>query len=254
MERHEEVRRMSDERDQSRHEPPDEALPSVHEVANLDAFLDRLVQDQRPDAGGLTEQEMREHLLAAQLRLARDGVEEPSPAFLEALEKDVGRAVAAARPRGRRVGFSRGRFLRSAAVLASGAGLGAAGVEAASAWQDSQRPHELIEVGQGRWYAIAAVGEVQPGGSKLFAAGGVLGYLLNTDGQLHAVSAVCTHMGCLVKPAGPAQAAELACLCHGSRFDRHGAVLAGRAPSALPAITLRIEGGKVFALGSRETA
>ena len=44
-----------------------------------------------------------------------------------------------------------------------------------------------------------------------------------------AVSAVCTHLGCIV-----AQSREgYACPCHGSRFARDGRVLQGPAPSAL---------------------
>ncbi len=248
---------MSDERDRAAGRRDDE-FPSVEQVAGLDAFLDGLVDDQRPAPRDLTAQETSEWMLAAQLRLAREGVETPTPDYLDALERTVARAVAehsaqAARPR-RQPRFSRGGFLRAAATLVGGAGLGVAGVEGVAVVQEGQRPHDLVVAGNERWYDIAAEGEVASGGIKSFSAGGVLGFLLNNDGQLHAVSAICTHMGCRLKPDAPAQgaAAGLHCLCHGSRFDRRGAVLQGLAPSPLPPIALRVENGRVYARGTAE--
>lgn len=45
----------------------------------------------------------------------------------------------------------------------------------------------------------------------------------NEDGSLHAVSAVCTHMGCLVHWNGDEGSWD--CPCHGSRFNCDGDVL-----------------------------
>jgi len=244
---------MSDERGPAEHER-DEPMPSLEGIARLDAYLDRLVGEQRPADAALSVQEAREQMLAAQLRLLREGVEAPTPAFLQALEGRVAQAIAPTAGRPRPGGLSRGRFLRTAATLAGGAGLGAAGAEGAAAMREAGRPHDLIVAGNERWYAIATVGEVAPGGAKPFEAGGLSGYLFNSDGRLHAVSAICTHMGCRLKLADPAGApTELRCLCHGSRFNRRGGVERGLAPSPLPAITVRVENGRVYALGTRES-
>ncbi|MFD4550570.1 FAD-dependent oxidoreductase [Streptomyces sp. NPDC058466] len=51
------------------------------------------------------------------------------------------------------------------------------------------------------------------------------------DGKLHAVSARCTHLGCLVAFNRTERAWE--CPCHGSRFDPDGAVLQGPATQPL---------------------
>lgn len=242
---------MDDEREQNR-DGSDDAVPSLEQVAGLDRFLDDLVDERRPAPQALTPQEAQERMLAAQLRLARDGAEEPAPEFLQRLEREVTRAVAAEQRTRRPSGVSRGRFLRAAATLAGGAGLGVAGVEGVAALGEQQLPHELVVAGNERWYRVATVAELPPGGTKPFSAGGVLGFLLNDGGHVHAVSAICTHMGCRLKPDGTS-AAELRCLCHGSRFNRAGEVVHGLARTPLPEIKVQVANGHIYALGTRDT-
>jgi cytochrome b6-f complex iron-sulfur subunit len=58
-----------------------------------------------------------------------------------------------------------------------------------------------------------------------------------------AFSAICTHQGCTVAPAG----SELDCPCHGSRYNATtGKVLGGPAPKPLPSIAVTVRGGQVF--------
>ncbi|GGU40775.1 FAD-dependent oxidoreductase [Lentzea flava] len=61
---------------------------------------------------------------------------------------------------------------------------------------------------------------------------GKTGVYRDPEGQLHAVSLRCTHLGCLVR----FNAAERSwdCPCHGSRFDVDGEVLEGPATRPLP--------------------
>lgn len=54
------------------------------------------------------------------------------------------------------------------------------------------------------------------------------------DGEIHAVSAVCTHMGCLV--GWNETDCTWDCHCHGSRFDMAGSVLYGPALTPLRSI------------------
>jgi len=51
----------------------------------------------------------------------------------------------------------------------------------------------------------------------------------DTEG-VYAISTVCTHLGCIVKPSE----AGFECPCHGSRFTGDGSVAKGPAPRALP--------------------
>ncbi len=240
---------MSDERDPPRSGHDDERL-SVEPVVHLDAFLDQLVADRRPPPHRLTPQETTERVLATQLRLTRVGVEDPTPAYLGALERAGTRTGAHDTRQRRPFSIDRGRVLRTAATVAGGIALGAAGGAGAAILRGRPPPSLLVEAVNARWYDIAAVGEVPPGGIRAFSAGGVLGFLLNTDGDLHAISALCTHMGCRLKPTP--DGLSIRCLCHGARFGADGAVLAGPAVAPLPPIALRVARGRVYAQGTAE--
>ena len=51
------------------------------------------------------------------------------------------------------------------------------------------------------------------------------------DGEgVYAISTVCTHLGCIVKPSSEG----FECPCHGSRFAGNGSVAKGPAPRPLP--------------------
>ncbi len=55
-------------------------------------------------------------------------------------------------------------------------------------------------------------------------------FIFSENEGLHAISRVCTHLGCLVSLTGTG----FDCPCHGSKFDRNGKVIAGPAPRNLP--------------------
>jgi cytochrome b6-f complex iron-sulfur subunit len=77
----------------------------------------------------------------------------------------------------------------------------------------------------------------------------------DADG-VHAVSIVCTHLGCVVKtdPKG------FHCPCHGSEFGPDGSVVKGPAPKALPWLAVKgtgrgtyvVDEGKVVPFGTKE--
>jgi Rieske Fe-S protein len=46
---------------------------------------------------------------------------------------------------------------------------------------------------------------------------------------VYALTLVCTHQGCTAAPAGAVGARQVNCPCHGSQFDRNGAVIRGPA-------------------------
>lgn len=228
--------------------------PSVDEVAGLDRYLDALLQDRQPDADDAAKLDVATQQVAAQLRATREGAEEPSKQFLGSLERSVSQAIRSEKPKQRKAGVSRGTFLRGTLAVASGAGIGIIATEGVKDLQVASRPTQLVRSGNGRWYDIASAAELSPGTIRRFTAGGVVGYVLNVEGRLSAMSGVCTHMGCLLKPLNPAASeAGLRCLCHDSRFDAQGQVTQGLAPKPLAPIALHVENGRVYALGTRES-
>lgn len=68
-------------------------------------------------------------------------------------------------------------------------------------------------------------------GAVVRADGGRLAVYRDDEGNLHALSARCTHMGCLVDFNAAERAWE--CPCHGSRFDTDGKVVQGPATRPL---------------------
>lgn len=60
------------------------------------------------------------------------------------------------------------------------------------------------------------------------------------EGYFYAVSAVCTHLGCIAN--WKSEEGLLACPCHGSKFDREGRLIEGPAPRSLPRFSMTTNG------------
>lgn len=101
--------------------------------------------------------------------------------------------------------------------------------------------------GAGEWVAVARAAETPVGTAQRFITGAVVGNLIrHSDGSFLALSAACTHMGCLV--AWNTEARTFDCPCHGGRFAADGTSL----PSSpiryrpLPQIATRVAQGLVY--------
>ena len=62
-------------------------------------------------------------------------------------------------------------------------------------------------------------------------------WVFRDEGGFQAISAVCTHLGCITKRHNDGQ---FLCPCHGSRYDQDGRVVAGPAPRALPCLEVSL--------------
>jgi len=62
-------------------------------------------------------------------------------------------------------------------------------------------------------------------------------WIFSDKDGLYALSAVCTHLGCIVARQ---EDGEFFCPCHGSRFDSQGKVVKGPAPKPLRHLALSI--------------
>jgi cytochrome b6-f complex iron-sulfur subunit len=76
-------------------------------------------------------------------------------------------------------------------------------------------------------------------------------YIVRTEKGLWALSAVCTHLGCITqwKP----ELNQIACPCHGSKFERDGKVQVGPAPRALPHFAVRLTADGALEVDKLET-
>lgn len=66
-------------------------------------------------------------------------------------------------------------------------------------------------------------------------------YVVRTVEGFFAMSATCTHLGCLTQYEKDQN--RIFCPCHGSRFDDKGLVTNGPAPAPLPRLALTLESG-----------
>jgi cytochrome b6-f complex iron-sulfur subunit len=133
-------------------------------------------------------------------------------------------------------------------VLAAGAGMGAlaalagcgnesAGSSGSGTGQASSTPS--VPAGK----SVATVADIKVGGAVSAKSDGKdIIVARPTSDTVAAFSAICTHMGCTVKPNGK----ELDCPCHGSKFSATtGKVINGPAQAPLPAVDVHVKGGKV---------
>lgn len=92
---------------------------------------------------------------------------------------------------------------------------------------------------------IAALADVPVGGSIKAMINDEPALIAQpTAGQVVAFSAICTHLQCIVAPAGD----EFHCPCHGSMFDAAtGDVIQGPAREPLPEIPVAVSGDRIVA-------
>jgi len=86
--------------------------------------------------------------------------------------------------------------------------------------------------------------QIKIGGAHFFEYQGRPAVLLQPKaGEFVALTAVCTHLGCIVKWVEARQ--ELQCPCHGGRFSVDGAVLGGPPPSPLKSYPVAVTGDAI---------
>ncbi len=91
---------------------------------------------------------------------------------------------------------------------------------------------------------VASLSDLKAKGSVRFHFGREPCILIHSNGQLHALSLVCTHLGCLVE--FNATARQLTCPCHRAAFGLEGNVIEGPPPRPLTSYTVAVAGDRVF--------
>jgi cytochrome b6-f complex iron-sulfur subunit len=179
-------------------------------------FVDALLRDRRPPRFDADPEEARLLQVATSLRGARTATDLPSADFVSGLERrlrdELDADVRTRREPSRR-GFLIGGGIAAAAAAGVAVDLGLRHPE------PDQAQRELVPTA-GSWKQVATLADLADGRPRPFSAGSIQGVLVpNADGSVHALSAVCTHMGCLLQT----RTDRLLCPCHGASFDLQGA-------------------------------
>ena len=89
-----------------------------------------------------------------------------------------------------------------------------------------------------------AAADLPEGEAKFFEYAGSSAVLVKTSaGAVVALSAVCTHLGCIVQWEKDKQ--SFLCPCHAGRYSPDGTVLAGPPPKPLAKIPFTVANGKI---------
>ncbi len=227
-------------------EPREEGDEAMRPGAErFERYLEALLGGGRPSPDDVADRDEAEMArLAAELSAAADpGETEPDPAFLDQLRlrmRHADQGIASVQeplplrpttPQHGRVAITRRQLLQAGMIGAAGVAAGAAGIvllrpevaDQPPIWDDGSG---LVSPDKGEWVEVASVSDVPAGSAVRFSTLAFDGYVVNDDGEIRALSAVCTHMGCSLqfRPDW----GDLRCPCHNASFDLAGTLANGR--------------------------
>jgi len=90
---------------------------------------------------------------------------------------------------------------------------------------------------------VGPADEVPPNSGKVYSFAGDRVFVLNFKGELKAMSAVCTHLGCLVQWKPDEELVY--CACHGARYTTEGKIISGPQPAPLKPYGVRVEDDQI---------
>ena len=95
--------------------------------------------------------------------------------------------------------------------------------------------------------AVAATADLPQGKGQVVSVNNKPVIIINTPEGYKALSATCTHLGCIV--FWNEQRQVVACPCHEAFFNTNGAVISGPPPSPLPQYRVQVEGDQIYVEG-----
>jgi cytochrome b6-f complex iron-sulfur subunit len=103
----------------------------------------------------------------------------------------------------------------------------------------------VIKRGPAGGFADAGgVDEIPPGTAKKVIVAGSAVMIIHTAQGFKALSAVCTHLGCLV--GFNLERQQILCPCHGGVYDVNGKNISGPPPKPLPSYEVNIINGRIM--------
>jgi cytochrome b6-f complex iron-sulfur subunit len=210
----------------------------------LDRHVEDLLQDRRPERTPLADEAaLRARQTAAMLRAAKPGAGLPSKDFLERMQGSINEWVGerSARPQPVARPSRRSLLLTGAAGIAAGVAA-VIGIEQVTQAAPKTAKRPLVE--NGSWKPVKALAELPEATPIAFRSGAIEGFLTRTGNQVTALSAICTHMGCILNYSKFRDRFE--CPCHGATFEKDGQPTNYSSPlSSLPSLQVRVANGQV---------
>jgi nitrite reductase/ring-hydroxylating ferredoxin subunit len=220
----------------------------------LRRYVGDLLRGRRPRPFPVSDDEVAQIRAAITLRVARPGATAPDEEFLSRLhrrlEVEFGDGPAATGEPLRRPGTRRRLIASTAAAAVAGVAGGAALDRVLVDDESAPVDDGTLRPNNGVWYTVASSADLPDGAVRGFNVGTVIGFVQRVDGQVRAVSGMCSHQGCLLNL--DEADLELRCPCHNAAFALTGQVLRYQLvtpPPTLPEIAAREAGGQVQILG-----
>jgi nitrite reductase/ring-hydroxylating ferredoxin subunit len=209
----------------------------------VDRWVSDLLRDRSPRRLRGADSEDAEALAAAiELRSATPGSGMPDPHFVEQLHRRIAQETqgeALPRPR-----VSRRHLLATGGAVAAAAAAGI--VVGDRLTQPAGTDRNLVADGA-TWVDVGALADVPVGGARRFSTASFEGFVVNRDGTtIEALSASCTHLGCILR--FNQSAGRLDCPCHSAAFGLDGNLLFKALPQQLPPLPrlqARVRNGRV---------
>jgi nitrite reductase/ring-hydroxylating ferredoxin subunit len=217
------------------------------------AFVESLRRNRRPKAFTPDPDDVEVMRAAIELNNAEPGAALPRAEFVSDLHRHLADQLNDAGAEEER---SVARLSRRRVI----GGIGAAAATAAAAVAGAVVDRELLNPDsspfvpaaqelvpdEGAWQPVLSAANLGAGQVARFSTVSTVGFVVNDNGKLSAISGVCTHQGCLLRLNEAA--ARLDCPCHRASFSLQGDVLRQqfRQPLApLPHIQVRENDGQI---------
>jgi cytochrome b6-f complex iron-sulfur subunit len=107
-------------------------------------------------------------------------------------------------------------------------------------------PKQAGAAGGGK-VAVASTAELPPGKGAVYSVNNKPVLVLNAPDGYKALSATCTHLGCIL--FWNEQRQVIACPCHEAFFNTNGAVISGPPPEPLAVYRVQVEGDQIYVEG-----
>lgn len=218
-------------------------------------YVDDLLRGRRPKPFAPDDFEAAQIRTAIELRAARSGPDaeaSPHPEFLDDLHRRLAEQLGGPPARPAPMPNTTRRQIIVGTSAAAAAAVTAISIDRAVTGSVTDGPAVAGELkpNHGSWQRVAASSDVPDGRMHAFDLGSVSGFVRRVDGQVQAVSGVCTHQGCRLWFDAPDD--RLRCPCHSTSFSPAGEVLTHQlpiSPKPLPKLMVREADGviEVFA-------